>query len=292
VDSTLIIGEGMLGQALAVELERRGRSFTILARPAINLLQPDTLAGSVKALMPGLILHTAALTKVNLCEQQPELAMAANAAATGCIVELAAACEARLIYFSTDYVFDGTATKPYLEGDPAGPVNAYGRSKLAGEGHVNSYARGHTVRTSGVFGHRRDNQERNFVKAIAGKLVSSTDEIPVVTDQITSLTYAPHLSELVLDVAGADLPPLTHITSSGHDSWFGWAQRIADIAGYAPGRIKPILSSELRDGVARPQYSVLGTRYPDLMQTRERLTAEAGLTEYLARLSTVTGGQY
>jgi len=237
----LIIGTGMLGTALLRAADSHGLTAQALSHSQLDISQPDQVAAAIQSLRPDLIFHCAALTKVSQCQREPQLAQQVNAQGTASVVEAAERAMARLIYFSTDYVFDGRKGAPYVETDTPAPLNAYGASKLAGEQAVRAYHRGHVIRTSGVFGPRADGvAERNFFRAILEQLGHGADVVPVVTGQRTAVTYAPHLASMVLSLRGETLPALCHLTSAGSDSWFDWARRLASAAGLDAQRITPL----------------------------------------------------
>jgi dTDP-4-dehydrorhamnose reductase len=176
-----------------------------------------------------------------------------------------------VVYFSTDYVFDGTKGAPYVESDVPNPLNEYGRSKLAGEGEI---AEGWIVRTSWLFGPTG----RNFVRTMLA-LAAERDEVRVVADQLGSPTYVGHLAAATKSIVG--LPQgLWHVAADGHCTWAAFAAAIFEEAG-ARCRVVPISSKELNRPAPRPAYSVLRSERPEaprLPHWRE------GLRDCLARL--------
>lgn len=246
-----------------------------------------TDGGAVRRLMfdvrPETVLHTAALTRVNHCQDHPGEAMRVNRDGTANVVAAAAELGASVVYFSTDYVFDGRRSQPWLESDTPAPLNVYGASKLAGESVVRAYARGQIVRTSGVFGPRNGSvPARNFFSAIAAKIRAGASAIPVVTDQLTAVTYAPHLAEMLLPLLNGGLAPLTHITSDGSCSWFDWAQLAAGELGASPAIIQPVTSDSNGDATPRPNYSVLGTELAPVAAQIAAFPAQLGIQAYYA----------
>ncbi|WP_280266245.1 dTDP-4-dehydrorhamnose reductase [Nocardia wallacei] len=243
-----------------------GRALLALAPEAVGFARRDLDikdADAVRAVLrPGdTVLNCAAYTAVDAAESDPDAAFAGNA--TGPAV-LAAACAevgAGLVHLSTDYVFDGTADRPYEPGDPTGPTSVYGRSKLAGERAVLRFApSAHIVRTAWVY----TGDHGDFV-ATMRRLERERDTVSVVDDQIGSPTFAPDLAAALLDLvarraAGAAVPPILHATNAGRASWFDLARAVFAGVGADPGRVRPCTSAEFPSPVRRPAYSVLSDR--------------------------------
>jgi dTDP-4-dehydrorhamnose reductase len=216
---------------------------------------------------PELVLHAAAWTDVDGAEQREELAAAVNVRGTRNVVELGAP----VVYYSTDYVFDGWKREPYVESDEPNPLSAYGRTPLAGEREVRD---GWVVRSSWLFGATG----KNFVRTMLA-LARERDEVRVVDDQLGSPTYVGHLTEATRELL--ELPPGTwHVAAEGECTWFELAGAIFKEAGLAC-RVVPISSEQLGRPAPRPSYSVLRSERegaPRLPHWRE------GLRACLARL--------
>jgi len=256
----LITGSGMLASALARAAPAYGYDPALAAHSQLDITDRSAVFTLIVSMRPDLVFHAAALTRVNYCEQHPEEALHVNKTGTANVVEATEQAMARLVYFSTDYIFDGAKESPWTEADQPHPINVYGQSKLAGETAVQAYYRSHIVRTSGIFGPRDDgHEERNFIRAITEKLLSTNEEIPVVSDQRTALTYGPHLANMVFSLLGEGLAAVTHLTSHGSDSWYGWACHVCQAAGQPLTRIRPVASASLEDATPRPAYSVLSS---------------------------------
>jgi dTDP-4-dehydrorhamnose reductase len=261
----LITGAGgQLGRALAEEfaadsevtaLDRRGWDVELPA-PA-GLERPD------------LVLHAAAWTNVDGAEDDPQGAAAANVGGTRNAAELGAP----LVYFSSDYVFDGTKTSPYVESDGPRPLSSYGRSKLHGEGAAGSEA--WVVRTSWLFGPTG----HNFVRTML-RLGRERDEVTVVDDQVGCPTYVDHLAAATRRVVELPLG-VWHVAAEGQCTWLEFASAIFEEAGIEC-RVRPISTAELGRPAPRPAYSVLRSERPEaprLPHWRE------GLRECLARIA-------
>jgi dTDP-4-dehydrorhamnose reductase len=197
-----------------------------------------------------LVLHAAAWTDVDGAEADPQGAAAVNVGGTQHAAELGAP----LVYFSTDYVFDGRKTSPYVESDGPNPLSAYGRSKLHGEGAAGEGA--WIVRSSWLFGWTGT----NFVRTML-RLGAEQDEIEVVDDQRGCPTYAGHLAEATR--ALVELPAgVWHVAADGEATWAEFAEAIFEEAGL-DCRVRRIASAELGRPAPRPAYSVLRSEKPD-----------------------------
>ena len=195
------------------------------------------------------MLHAAAWTDVDGAEDSPEGAFAVNQAGTRNVVSLGAP----VVYFSTDYVFDGTKREPYVESDEPGPLSAYGRSKLAGEREVRE---GWIVRSSWLFGWTG----HNFVRTML-RLGAELDEVSVVDDQRGSPTYAADLAAATRRVL--DLPHgVWHVAAGGDCTWADFAEATFEEAGLEC-RVRRITTEELGRPAPRPAYSVLRSERPD-----------------------------
>jgi dTDP-4-dehydrorhamnose reductase len=216
---------------------------------------------------PGLVLHAAAWTDVDGAEGDPDGAEAANVAGTRNVVSLGAP----VVYYSTDYVFDGSKREPYVESDDTAPLGEYGRSKLGGEGAVRE---GWIVRSSWLFGPTG----HNFVRTML-RLGSERDEVAVVDDQRGSPTYVGHLAEAtkeLLERPGG----VWHLAADGDCTWADFAEAIFQEAG-VDCRVRRITTAEFPRPATRPGYSVLRSERegaPSLPHWRE------GLRACLARL--------
>jgi dTDP-4-dehydrorhamnose reductase len=217
--------------------------------------------------VPDVVLHAAAWTDVDGAEADPQDAAAVNVGGTRHVAELGAP----LVYYSTDYVFDGRKSQPYLESDAPRPLSAYGRTKLYGEGAAGE--RAWVVRSSGLFG----TTGSSFVEAML-RLGRERDEVAVVDDQRTAPTYVVHLAYATRELL--DRPfGVWHLAADGDCTWAEFAEAIFEEAGLGT-RVRRITSEELGRPAARPPYSVLRSEKeaPKLPHWRE------GLRAYLDRI--------
>jgi dTDP-4-dehydrorhamnose reductase len=268
---------GILGRAIA---ERLGGAHTLLlwGREEADLTDPAQVEAAARGLTFDAVIHAAAMTDVDRCESEPELAFRSNRDATRHVGALAKERGATLVYVSSDYVFDGTKTSPYMEEDPTGPKSVYGSSKLAGEEVAAASGAPYiVVRTSWLFGAGG----RNFVDTIAGKL-SQGAPLRVVDDQKGSPTYARDLAHAIELLLRRGAQGVVHATNSGQTTWYGFAREIASAMGLVDASITPVRTEEFPRPAPRPRYSVLsGARFRAL--TGENLRPwEEGVRQYLS----------
>jgi dTDP-4-dehydrorhamnose reductase len=246
----------MLGRALHEELQRRGWLCRTPSRSQLDLARPETLDRFFSAAerdAEEYVINCAAWTDVDGAETDEGAALRVNAQAIG---QLAAACGARrrLVTFSSDYVFDGAADTPYAPDAPRAPINAYGRSKAAGESVLEGLPadRWLNIRTSWLYAP----WGRNFVLTMAHLLSRSPDEVRVVDDQRGRPSSAEQLARTTLDLLAADASGHWHATDAGECTWFELASEIARLTG-SSARVVPCSSDEFPRPARRPQYSVL-----------------------------------
>ena len=204
---------------------------------------------------PEIIINAAAYTAVDDCEVHVDQAFAANALGPRNLAEGARLVGSHLLHISTDYVFDGTSPRPYLEWDRPHPLSVYGRSKLAGEQEVQALLPGAAIVRSawicGRFGH-------NILKTIL-KLAGNGAPLRFVDDQRGSPTFAGDLAAMVVRLAIARLPGIFHVTNQGTTSWYGFAGDVLAAAGWSPDQVVPIKTADLDPPrpAPRPANSVL-----------------------------------
>ena len=200
------------------------------------------------------VINCAAYTAVDDCENEEPTARAINGTAVGVLAHACDAIDARLVQISTDYVFPGTADRPYREEDPVSPVNAYGRTKLLGEEMAVRAGRHLVVRTAWLYGHGG----RNFVEAIRGQIHGGASRLSVVADQQGCPTFCHDLAETVLDLIKAQANGIVHAVNSGSTTWHGFAVAIAAALGSAV-EVQPVATADMPRPAARPAYSLLDT---------------------------------
>lgn len=265
-----ILITGSTGQ-VGHELQRRLASLgevTAVDRSQCNLADPDSIRACVARVQPDWIINAGAWTAVDKAETEREAAFAVNAEAPGLLAELAAARGARLVHYSTDYVFAGDKVGRYTESDPMQPLNAYGASKLAGEQAIAAVpgVQAWVFRTTWVFGA----QGNNFLKTML-KLAQTRDSLSVVNDQFGAPTSAVLIAEVtarLIEMAEqAPAPGLYHLAAAGETHWQAYAQHViaqARVLGMstqvAPEQVRGIPASDYPTPAARPANSRLDCR--------------------------------
>jgi dTDP-4-dehydrorhamnose reductase len=248
---------GQLGVELCAELTRRGYEIRGFERNALDICDGEKVEHALAEFDPWAVFNAAAYNQVDVAEREPLAAFEANALG---VRNIALACrqnDARLIHFSTDYVFDGKLGRPYIETDPTHPLGAYAVSKLAGELYVQAYLeRPIVIRTSGVFGPGGLRTARSNFPELMLRLAREGKPIRVVEDHIASPTYAPALASRSIDVLERDLDGIFHIGGGRPVSWFEFARLIFDKAGVA-ANLTPTNEREYRTLASRPKFSAL-----------------------------------
>ena len=246
----LITGaQGQLGHALQQALSREDLILKDL--PEFDLTQSDS-ESQIVAARPSVILHAGAYTNVDGAEREPDRALAVNAQGTTFVARAAATLNARLIYISTDYVFDGTKSMPYREEDVPHPINMYGQSKREGEiAALTGCPNALVVRTAWLYGHAGN----NFVKTII-RLASEKLFLEVVGDQRGCPTNADDLAMALKDLLASDLRGICHVTNTGDCTWHELAEAIVRLMGRSTP-VRPISTAQAGRLARRPAYSVL-----------------------------------
>lgn len=257
--SSIVItgGLGMLAQAFKRRLTARGHSFVGVDLPEYDLTHPEKVRELFATYKPTLLLNCAAHTKVDLCEEQQDLANAVNGHAVGSLATSAKEHGTFLVHISTDFVFPGNGTRPYRTDDPVGPLSVYGRSKLIGEQELLAHAPAKWIiaRTAWLYGRNGPNFPRTIVER--GK---AGQPLKVVNDQVGSPTYTEDLAAAVLDLVDRDATGMWHLTNSGQVSWFDFAKAALE-EFHIKAEVAPTTTEEwfkIRPKSAvRPAYSVL-----------------------------------
>lgn len=260
----LLIGKnGQVGWELARALGPLGRMVSV-DFPEIDLANGGSLRRWVRETRPLFIVNAAAYTAVDKAETEPEKAMQINGLAPGILAEEATRAGALLVHYSTDYVFDGAKTEPYVETDAANPLSVYGRSKLAGDQAVQAVAAHHLIfRLCWVYGARG----QNFLLTIL-RLARERERLRVVCDQHGAPTWARMIAEatalaLKQTLAAADFAAyagLYHLAAAGLTNWHGFAEKIVQLMpreGRKCVAVEPITTPEYAALARRPLYSRL-----------------------------------
>ena len=212
----------------------------------------DAVQHAFTEFCPELVLHGGAYTAVDQCETEVDAAYSVNAIGTRHVAEASAAVGAHMVYVSTDYVFDGTGTRPYREWDAPCPTSVYGMSKLAGERECRAGAT--IVRTSWLCGAHGNNMVKTALRLADGE-----GELRFVDDQHGSPTFTADLAPAVVTLGLDRRPGLFHVTNGGATTWWGFVRAVLALAGADPERVRPIRTADLDPPrpAPRPAYSVL-----------------------------------
>ena len=264
-DSLLLLGAGgQLGQELLPRLQKAGYAVTALGRQQLDVSDLQAVRRVLQTLKPRWIVNAAAYTAVDKAEQEVQLAQTINAELPALLAQEALHSDAALLHYSTDYVFNGRAQRPYLETDPTDPLSVYGRSKRDGELAVQAVGSRHVVlRTSWVFGA----QGQNFLKTML-RLAAERDTLRVVADQTGVPTPADWLADTSLLAMQAceqqGVNGLFHASPSGQTTWHAYAQHLiaqASGLGWAlkttPASVQAITTAQYPLPAARPAYGLL-----------------------------------
>ena len=247
----------------------------------LDIVDRTAVKAAADAFRPDIILHGGAYTAVDACESEPDTAFAVNALGTRNVAEAAAGVGAHLVYISTDYVFDGTADRPYLEWDPPNPRSVYGRSKLAGELEVHAVGgpSATVVRTAWVSGAHGANMVKTVLRLAAGQ---PDGPLRFVDDQHGCPTFTADLAQAVVRLALDRRPGTFHVTNQGETTWYGFARAVLEATGSDPDRVEPIATSELTP--PRPAERPANSRLDNAALRLSGLPMLPMWTDSLARL--------
>jgi dTDP-4-dehydrorhamnose reductase len=247
---TLFGASGLLGHDLVPALS--GDQLTAFSVEDADLRDHARIRGLVRDSRPECILLLAAYTDVDGCESNRDLAFAVNCEGAVNVAEAAREAGSRLLFVSTDYVFDGTKGSPYETGDPRNPNSVYGETKaLAEERLIEILPDVCIVRTAWLFGHGG----KCFPATIL-KLAATRPEISVVNDQRGSPTYTCDLASALVKLCRASARGIVHVTNSGNCTWYDFASEIVRASGL-PAKVKPVTTAEFPRPARRPAYSVM-----------------------------------
>ncbi len=211
---------------------------TAADRALLDVADRSAVQTIFEVVRPHVVIHAGAWTAVDACEGDPDRAYAVNALGTRHVAEAARRVGAHVVYVSTDYVFDGTSPRPYVEWDAPNPMSVYGRSKLGGEMELDPGST--VVRTSWVCGAHGANMVHTVLR-----LATRPGPLRFVDDQWGSPTFTADLAGVVAVLGTERLPGTIHVTNAGVTSWHGFAQAVLAVAGHDPDRVRPIATAEL-----------------------------------------------
>ncbi|MDO5448443.1 MAG: dTDP-4-dehydrorhamnose reductase [Clostridia bacterium] len=271
---------GQLGHDVIEELYSRGLDYIAPSHDELDLCDRGAVLEFFNSNDIDAVMHCAAYTAVDKAESEPDLCMSINADATAFIAECCASRDIPLMYISTDYVFPGTGDMPYSVDDPKGPLQVYGKSKLAGESAVlAACSKCFIVRVSWVFG----SNGGNFVKTIL-RLASERDCISVVADQVGSPTYTRDLAVLLCDMITTASYGIYHATNEGFCSFYDFACEIVRLSGSTLDVVS-ITSDQYAAAATRPLNSRLSKSSLDVAGFNRLPTWQDALSRYLKEIN-------
>ncbi len=269
---------GQLGQDVMTALAARGHEAVGIDRAEADITDEAQVTEVITAAKPDAVIHCAAYTAVDRAEEETALCTRINVDGTRFIARAAQRCGAKLVYISTDYVFDGGGDTPFLPTDATGPLNVYGQTKLQGEKAARAEcARTFVVRTSWVFGAHGN----NFVKTMR-RLGTERETVSVVCDEVGAPTYTPDLAALLCEMIESEAYGTYHATNEGVCARNELAQAVMETFGLSC-RVEPITGDQYPTAAARPHNSRLSkdcleqagfSRLPDWKNALARYAAE------------------
>lgn len=271
---------GMLGTDL-MKLIEGAHEVVGLDIDEVDIRDIEAIRSRLKKSRPELLINAAAYTNVDGAEKDAEVVFAVNRDAARNVAAAAREIGARSIYYSSDYVFDGAKTSPYLEDDPRNPQGVYAKSKAEGEAAaLDADPDSLVIRSAWLFGAHG----RNFVDTML-KLAEKNDEVRVVEDQRGSPTWSWHLAQATMKLVSHKASGIFHVTGSGDVTWMRFAEKIFELAGKTT-KVIPITTQELGRPAPRPAYSVLsnskyerttGEKMPHWLEALEGYFKKAGV---------------
>ena len=262
----------MLGSDLLLKLSQ---DFEVIGmdKEEIDIVSADECRKAIKETSPDIVINAAAYTNVDGCETAKDECFAVNAEAVKNIADACRNKKIKIIHFSTDYVFDGTARQPYKEDHQCNPINTYGASKMAGERYLRSLSDNYIlIRTSWLYGIKGKNfvqailtkaNAKNFIDDTMAKAKAKADNpttLSVVDDQVGSPTYTIDLAAALDLLIEKNAQGIFHVTNRGSCSWHQFAVKILQESGFDKIEVIPIKSDQLQRPAKRPAYSVLSTQ--------------------------------
>jgi dTDP-4-dehydrorhamnose reductase len=274
---------GQLGVELTHVFGERGYEVQGFDRSDVDICDAAAVETALAQADPALVLNAAAYNMVDVAEGEPLAAFQTNALA---VRNLAMACrqlDAQLVHYSTDYVFDGTAGRPYTENDKPHPLGAYAVSKYAGELYAEAYLENPLIiRTSGLYGPGGLHTARgNFIELML-RLARGSQPIRVVEDHVATPTYAPALAERTAQLLERNATGVFHVAGGTPISWFEFARMIFRLAGVAP-ELSPTSERQYRTEAKRPKFSALSNSKMEALGVAPMPTIEEAVADYFAR---------
>jgi dTDP-4-dehydrorhamnose reductase len=275
----LVVGAlGMLGQDL-LKVFAKGYEVIGVDKEEVDITRQGATLKTIKEIAPAVVINAAGFTDVDGCEKKMRKAFAVNGEGAKNVAKGCMETGAKLVYVSTDYIFDGEKKTPYRESDTPNPLNIYGESKLMGERYVEELLDDFLiVRTQWLYGRHG----RNFVETILA-LARERDSIEVVHDQKGSPTYTTDLSKTIAALLRKDLKGTFHVSNKGSCSWYDFALESVRLAGVSGVEIVPVSSTDLNRPAKRPLYSVFNCQRLEQEAHIEMRPWQVALEDYFDR---------
>jgi dTDP-4-dehydrorhamnose reductase len=280
--TAIIFGSaGQLGVELEREFAQRGFRVQGFDRAQVDITSAQAVEEAIASLDPQVVVNAAAYNQVDVAETEPQAAFLVNALAVRNIAVACRQSDARLVHFSTDYVFDGSLNRPYTEDDRPHPTGAYGVSKLAGELYARAYqSEALIIRTSGVFGPGGLHTARgNFIELML-RLAAEGKAIRVVADHVASPTYAPALAARTADMVERRVTGTVHCGGGTPISWYDYASLIFKEANVTPV-LRSTTEKEYRTPARRPKFSALSNARMESLGIAPMPPLEVAVRSYL-----------
>jgi dTDP-4-dehydrorhamnose reductase len=274
----VIIGStGQLGSAL-LETFTKTHELIGLSHQEISVENGPQVFSILKQLDPDVVINTAAFHVTDQCERDPNTSFKVNGLGARNVAVVCQELNAKVVFISTDYVFDGEKHSPYTEYDRTNPLSVYGKSKWAGENYVRHFCHKYfIIRTAGVFG----GEKNNFVKTII-RLAKERDQLNVVYDQIHSPTYTYDLAPKIGELIETSYYGIYHISNNGETSWFDYAKKILELTHLDEKvKLSKITAKEYGAPAPRPSYSVLRNYNLELLDKDDLPSWENALERYI-----------
>jgi dTDP-4-dehydrorhamnose reductase len=252
--TALVTGAGsLLGRCMLGRLAHSGWRVVALTRAQLDITREEDVQRQMACVRPDLVINCAAMTDVDRCQQETELAFAVNEAGPKFLARACRKLGAEIVHVSTDYVFDGSKEGFYTQEDAPNPQSVYAKSKLAGELAVRSEAeRFYIIRSSWIFGVGG----KNFGSRVI-EIARKSGRLKCVIDQISIPTYAPDLAARIEEIIQLGAHGLYHVTSTGPTSWFEFARSALDLAGMSNVEVEPVTRAQFFQLAPRPRNSAM-----------------------------------
>ncbi len=268
----------LLRQEMALPTNNGNIEIIDLPHDKLDVSHKDEVSEVVSTHKPNIIINCAAFTNVDKCEAERETAFNVNAMGPKHIATASKKCGARVIHISTDFVFDGTGDRPYVEEDQTNPLSEYGRSKLEGERNIQNYCNSFLiVRTSWLFGHKGTNFASKMLE-----LAKDKNELSIVTDEIGSPTHTPDLARALWSLINHQCEGIINVSNNGSCSRYEWAEYIFKTMGYNI-KINPIKSSEYKRPAKVPLNSTLNCQKFTTITGMQMRSWQEAVTEYIRK---------